>query len=757
MERKSKKKIQQSKKVESKINKHLFALAILSISIFLAYSNSLHGTWAMDDIVTNKPVGIKDIHDFIGFRKVAYITFLLNQSIAPFSPINFRLFNILIHILNAALVYVLAYRTIILKFRDPEHQIRKEIYTNNNRGNLSVDAEKQAFYIALFSSIIFALHPININAVAYIVQRMASLATLFVLLSLICYISAALSGNRLKAYLLYVLSGIFIVIGIFSKENAMMAIPLILLYDYVFLSRFNRGVFIKRMIIPAIVGIVSIGLASYFLGLYTTLGDLTRFFLDLNKPLTEKGWMAVDVYWTPLQHILTEFRVVSRYIFLIFFPLPHFLVFDWWGFSVSKGITEPLTTLLSLLFLLSLFTFSLWKIKRFPFLCFGILWYLVAISFESFLALGTDLYFEHRNYLPVSGLIIGIVSQLIFSFGAKMKEKMVWATVIVLCIVLGLLTFSRNLVWKDSITLWGDTLRKNPSNIRAMMAIGNFYLTLSDMDDAERYYKIVLEKSLHDKRAHFFDESAYSLGMVYLFKGKLHQAKELIDKFDYSIESYKPRILKGFYKALNNDLDGAIKDYEEIIGETKGIDSVVVLTLMGDAYRGKGLWDNAIEKYNNAIALDHTFAAAYYGIGMAFIGKREIERASDYLNIALSIDPNHVFALSDMADLMLVRKSKPEVALIYAERAVSKSPPFYQPYLTMGNVLIVLGKEKEAEDFYKKALQHGMADYMVPFSKARAYYVKGDAKKTNYYLSELQRYKDLPEKIQNIAKQKQYQ
>jgi hypothetical protein len=50
-----------------------------------------------------------------------------------------------------------------------------------------------------------------------------------------------------------------------------------------------------------------------------------------------------------------------------------------------------------------------------------------------------------------------------------------------------------------------------------------------------------------------------------------------------------------------------------------------------------------------------------------------------------------------------------------------------------------------------------MPDYMVPFSKARAYYVKGDAEKTNYYLSELQRYKDLPEKIQKIAKQKQYQ
>ena len=57
----------------------------------------------MDDVVTGKPVALADIKDFIGFRKVAYITFFLNQLIAPFSPLNFRLLNILIHILNSCL------------------------------------------------------------------------------------------------------------------------------------------------------------------------------------------------------------------------------------------------------------------------------------------------------------------------------------------------------------------------------------------------------------------------------------------------------------------------------------------------------------------------------------------------------------------------------------------------------------------------------------------------------------------------------
>ena len=70
--------------------KHLSALGILALSIFLAYSNSLNGTWAMDDIVAGKPVALGDLKDFIGFRKVAYITFSLNQFIAPFNPLNFR-------------------------------------------------------------------------------------------------------------------------------------------------------------------------------------------------------------------------------------------------------------------------------------------------------------------------------------------------------------------------------------------------------------------------------------------------------------------------------------------------------------------------------------------------------------------------------------------------------------------------------------------------------------------------------------------
>jgi tetratricopeptide (TPR) repeat protein len=735
--------------VQGMTKKHVIAFAVLSISIFLAYVNCINGTWAMDDIVANKPVSLTDMKDFIGFRKVAYVTFLLNQAIAPFSPATFRLFNIFIHIANAVLVYLLAYKTVLLKFENEQGKILP-----GKADQFYATAHKSAFAAAILSGVVFGLHPININAVAYIVQRMASLATFFVLLALLFYVFAAKSVGRPRAALLYCLSGACIIAGIFSKENAVMAIPLIILYDYVFLSGFKRSLFIKRALIICLVAIFTVGVATYFLRLYVPFMDLARYFLNPNQPLPGKGWMAADVYWTPLQHILTEFRVVSRYLMLILGPLPKLLVFDWWGFPVSTSITEPITTMLSAIFLLALLVFSIWKIKRFPLLCFGILWYLIAISLESFVALGSDLYFEHRNYLPVAGLFVGIGGQVAISVWKSGREKAVFASVLILGTVLGLLTFSRNFIWKDSITLWGDTLEKAPSNIRAMMALGNAYLKVSDMDNAKRYYQEAVQTSGKGRRLGYLDDSVYSLGMLYLFSGKSREAGDLIRRYEYSVESYRTKILKGFYKASGDDIDGALKEYDEVLHKAKGIDLVVLHTLMGDAYRKEGLWDEALEQYTKALSRDPAFAGAYYGMGVAFMSKRDVDRADEYFHKTLTIDPDNVLALSDMADLMLIKKENPQDALAYAERAISKNPPFYQPYLAMGNVLTVLGRDREAEDFYKKAVEHGMTDYMVAFSKARAYYMKGDAEKAQSQLAQLRRFKNLPEKIRSLLADK---
>lgn len=716
---------------------HLWAGAFLFIATFLAYSASLNGTWALDDGFIGQFQNISSVLNLrLGYRKIAYLTFQVNKFIDPFSPLNYRLLNILIHIVNAMLVYRLAFLTLRLPgFRDKYG--------------------RYAYAVSLVSAVVFALHPININAVTYIVQRMASLATMFVLLALLSYIAARTSGRMVRSTGFYAATALFVFLGIFSKENGIMAIPLLMLYDFFFIQKDSRIRLEDSRIrlVQAGIGItgilIALGVSYFFLGLKTKFLSMGGTLIGFNRPITALGWTAIDVYWTPLQHILTEFRVIVRYFFLLLLPLPKFMVFDWWGFPVSRGLTEPVSTCFSALIISGMVLFSIWKRRELPFLSFGLLWYFIALSLESFIAVGSDLYFEHRNYLPLAGLVFGVTAQAAAAFrGGAPKTKTIWAVACAVSIVLGGLTFQRNLVWKDSITLWKDTVDKTKGNLRATIALGNSYLKVSDLNSARKYYEDAVKISASDKRVRYFHDSIYSLGMVDLFMGDLEGAKKVIDVMERKIEgSYTPGILKGFYLSLSGDPDGAIQQFESILPSVAGLDKVIVYKFLGDAFSKKGVPDRAIENYGEAVRLDPSFAAAYYGLGTTYLGMKDLERAERYIAKTLALDPLNPLALADMADIQLIRKEPPEKAERFASRAIAQSPAQYPPYLTMGTVLIVMGKEEAAEGFYRKAREHGAKDYLIPFSKARAYYLKGDGEKVKYYMKEVLSIEDTPEPL----------
>ena len=292
----------------------------LGLSVFLAYAGSLHGTWALDDSAIGQFASIKSVINLrLGYRKIAYLTFLINRWINPEDPLNYRVLNILIHIMNSVLVYVVAWVTLRLPGW-------KEKYGGHG------------YPVALISATVFALHPININAVAYIVQRMTSLSAMFVLLALLSYIVARTCSGKGRAAVFYAVTLICIFLGVFSKENAVLAVPLIMLYDYVFLMRFDAKEVLRKKYAGLAIGVFSLAVLGILLRFYKPIFGISGLFLKMNQPIMNTGWTASDVYWTPLQHILTEFRVVGRYLFLLILPLPRFLVFDWWGFLFRPAL-----------------------------------------------------------------------------------------------------------------------------------------------------------------------------------------------------------------------------------------------------------------------------------------------------------------------------------------------------------------------------------------------------------------------------------
>ncbi|MGC2063321.1 MAG: tetratricopeptide repeat protein [Thermodesulfovibrionales bacterium] len=715
---------------------HLLFFAFLSAAVFLAYSNSLTGTWALDDTAIGQYASIEKSLDLrLGYRQVAYASFLINKWINPLDPVNYRTLNIAIHIVNSALVYWLAFITLRL----PGMRERFSRY---------------AYPVAVLSSLVFALHPVNINAVSYIVQRMASLAAMFSLLALISYIYGRTVASGIPAVSLYILSAVFVFMGIFSKENAVMAMPLIVLYDYFFIARFEQNGLCRKVVFAALGALLLLGAVSVFLNLHKVIGKMAGVLWNMNQPVPATGWTAVDVYWTPQQHILTEFRVIARYLSLLALPLPSRLVFDYWGYVPSANISTPWSTLFSMFAIVGVIVFAMVKRRTLTFISFGILWYFIAISLESFIAVGSDFYFEHRNYLPVTGLFFGVFAQMAISFkDILFRQKALWGVVLVLSAVLGGLTFQRNLVWKDSITLWTDTVNKAPQNLRASMALGNAYLKSADLASAGRRYAEILKQASTDKRPQFFHDAAYSLGMVNLFLGNLSEAKKIIDLMDARLAGDPSTgVLRGFLSSMAGDTANAIRQLNQSLSEVIGLDTVIVYTLLGDTYRRAGQQDKALESYKKALEQDPSFTAAHYGLGNVYFLLKQIDKAEAATSRALALDPVNPLALAQMADIVLIRKGPVEKARQFAERAVAASPPFYQPYASMGTVMVLLGNEADADVFFQKAAERGLRGYLLPYTRARAYFMKGDKEKASLYLQEILPMDDAPAELKNVIR-----
>jgi tetratricopeptide (TPR) repeat protein len=377
--------------------------------------------------------------------------------------------------------------------------------------------------------------------------------------------------------------------------------------------------------------------------------------------------MAVDVSWTPLQHFLTEFRVISRYLFLLLLPLPQFLVFDWSGYPVSQGITEPVTTLFSMIVVASLILFALMKMRRYPFLCFGLLWYFIAISLESFFALGSDLYFEHRNYLPFSGLIIGIIGHVMTLDTITLKDRGLWAVVIAACLILGLLTFSRNLVWKDSVTLWKDTIKKTSLNYKAHNNLGFAYESQDLIDKAIEHYRIAtefnhdyfiayynlghvyqsqgfIEKAIKNyqmtvKLNPLMSEAHNNLGNAFKFQGMFDKAIEHFEiAIDLSPDVPTPYINLGNIFFSQGLIDRAINHYKIAIKLNKK--SPEIHYNLGKAYKSQNHIDEAIEHYKTAIKLKQDFPEAHINLGNIFFSQGLIDRAISHYKIAIQLNPN---------------------------------------------------------------------------------------------------------------------
>ena len=378
-------------------------LALTGLGL-LVYSNTFQASFQFDDIpgiVENQfiqdPLNFRVLWNAFNTRFLVGLSLAFNYSLGGLNVFGYHLFNIAAHILASCLVYCL----VQLTFKTPSVA--------------ESPIAKQSPWVGFFAALIFLVHPLQTEAVAYVWQRAASLATIFYLLTLILYVKSRLKKSW-AAYGMAVLSAL---LGMFSKEITITLPFAIALYEFFFLGglRESRK---KRLLLllPFFLTLPMIPLAltranELTLGLmrppnlnekqFITFLDVTRFVKEKDMP---RG-----------TYVLTQVDVLRTYLRLLFLPLNQNLDYD---YPLAKSFFEP-STFLSFILLTFLFSLGVTLVKKHRLWAFGIFWFFLTLSVESFVP-QKDVIYEHRLYLPMAGFSF-FIAGAIFHLGKKMDLK----------------------------------------------------------------------------------------------------------------------------------------------------------------------------------------------------------------------------------------------------------------------------------------------------------------------------------------------
>lgn len=586
---------------------HILLIAVVG---FTAYSNTFNVPFQFDDKanIVNNPI-VKNLRYFLDTEKakkytgtneypdlkkryIGHLTFALNHKLHGFDVRGYHVVNILIHILSSVLFYLL----VLLLFRTPfmEGSFLKE----------------HSDFIALFSALLFVSHPVQTQAVTYIVQRLSSLATMFYLLSLVLFVKFRLRSthyaSRLvarKGYfssiLLYILSLISAVMAMKTKEIAFTLPLTIVLFEFMFF----RDKTARRILylIPLLLTLLIIPLT--YVGLYSNMDKpVADIIADTDAATTVKKIPRGD-------YLLTQLRVIITYLRLLAVPVGQNLDYN---YPTYDSLFAP-QVLLSFLFLLALICLGVYLFYRsrtenteLRLISFGIFWFFITLSVESSIV-PLYLIFEHRVYLPSIGFFIAIVTAIFMLIKNQTAKKVATGAFVLILIVFITTTYARNTVWKSAINLWEDVVSKSPQSVIGHNNLGNAYL-LNDMDEeAIKHYLIALEaKPVTKPRYIYYAEIQYNLANAY-------KTAALPDK---AIEHY--------HKSLNinfNNLDA--------------------LNNLGVVYFSKGMIQKALSCYQSAIEIDPSYAQAHYNIGDAYFSLGWLDKAIEHYGAFLRLRPNH--------------------------------------------------------------------------------------------------------------------
>lgn len=544
-------------------SKKKFFITTVCILGFLIYMNTFTAPFVFDDysnIYANN--AYRNLNLLTAWwsplkpRFIGYFTFFLNYQIGGWNTSIYHLTNLAIHIATTLMVW----RLLLLIFETPKIK--------------GLEISKQKTTIAAFCALIFLTHPIQTQAVTYIVQRFESLAAFFYIVSLYFYLKA-----RLAKKLYYLIpTAASMALGFLTKETAFTLPAMFLVFEFFLIGNFKR--FLNPKILTILFVFFGVCLRAFFS--LTSLSDA------LGAKITLSGETV-----NSKNYLITQLAVFLKYIKLVIIPI---------GQSVDhlqpviSSIANPFV-LTGLLLVTLLVTVAIFTFKKSPLISFSIAWTFLTMSIaSSFLPLG-DLMMEYRLYLPMVGISLFLVTSL---WHIRKSLPVKWTyLLLVLVFAYGILTFARNNVWLTRSGVWKDVVSQNPKNTRALTNLASAYFTEKNYGNARKYVDKSLElfpnnpDALVIKGAIAAQKEQYTEAVEYIQAALALDSEHIGAYYNLAVVSYKQKQYNKSAEAFKNILR---------IGPNK--DNVILLEMLSYVLSLDGKTEEAQFYKQQAISLD---------------------------------------------------------------------------------------------------------------------------------------------------------
>ncbi len=598
--------------------KYLFTFITLFILLLASYSNSFHGQWHFDDfpnIVENTNIRIKSfsleemkgsvtgVYTKRSARPLAYLSFAINYKFGGLDIFYFHLVNFFIHYLTALFLFLFIYN--LLKV-----PLLKERYAH------------MSYSVALIATIIWAVHPLHVSTVSYIVQRMSAMAALFYIMSMYFYLKARMSQKIHLSVLLFALCILSALASFLSKENSALLPAAILLIELLLIRGAGKDNLLKLgkyLIVPLLFVVV--------IGYIYTGGFLNAF----------AGYAIRD--FTPFERLLTQPRVILFYLSLLFYPVTARMTMLH-DIPPSHSLFDPWTTLPSLFIIVLIISLAVYLARKQPLLSFCILFYFLNHLIES-TVLPLEMVYEHRNYLPSMLLFVPpayFFIYLIDYFSYKKTIQFALAAGITCLMVLtATATFARNNVFANDFLLWTDNIQKTPGLSRPHANLGRIYFNSGERQKAIKEFEKALAINRFDNRQ-VAAQLKSNIGIYYFVEGQNDLAMQYFTESARELPRYMDNIL--FTARIHLRQDRIDKARQIIAGELKKHP------------------DNA------------KFVVMYSFI---LLKKGELDEASRYARNYLSKRPDSPYPLMLMAEISRQARNYP-AAIFYWERVRAIEP-----------------------------------------------------------------------------------